>query len=355
MRILHVINNLGSGGAEKLVFDLTKEIHQEQDITVLLLHKTPNTHYLKSLLAIGVKIIDLSNISNNRISLNKFIKLFKIIKYTKYDIINTHLFPSFYYIGILSIFLKNNYILTEHCSYNERRKYFFLYPVEKFIYSRFKRIVCVSNNVLNSLESYLPTLKNKMCVIENGINILNNIKIKKLNKNKTITLTMTARFSKDKDHITVIKALKNLNFDFKMIFLGEGETKCNIEKYVINSNLNKKVEFKGFINNINDILSNTDIFILSSHGEGLPLSIIEAMMHGIPVVASNVVGIRDVVGSNGLLFNKEDSIDLSEKINTLFYNEELYTNLSKNSILRSNDFSIITTKNKYINIYNNCL
>ena len=153
--------------------------------------------------------------------------------------------------------------------------------------------------------------------------------------NPAVQLIMSARFQREKDHETLVKALIPLkNEPFYLRFLGDGaETLGRIQHLVRTNGLTKKVAFVGFTTNVLNYLQQADICILTSHTEGLPLSILEAMSLGLPIVASNVGGISKQVenGYNGYLVERNDVEDLTKKIKLLMNNPTLRRQMGVNS------------------------
>ncbi len=133
-------------------------------------------------------------------------------------------------------------------------------------------------------------------------------------------LVMVARFEEPKDHITVLEALSGLSeIDWSLVFVGGGSMVDACKNMVSNVDLEKRVWFAGEIENSNKVLSESQVFILSSKREGLPLSILEAMRAGLPVVASNVGGVAEAVipGKTGFLFEQGNSAELKNILNLL--------------------------------------
>lgn len=175
-------------------------------------------------------------------------------------------------------------------------------------------------------------------------------------ENDTIKLVMSARFQREKDHETLIKALIPLkNEPFHLQLLGDGtETLGEIQNLVKENDLTKKIAFVGFTNNVLGYLQQADVCILTSHTEGLPLSILEAMSLGLPIVASNVGGISNQVenGCNGYLVKRNDVEDLTEKIKLLMNNSTLRRQMGRNSrVLYEKEFKLEKMVDKTLAVY----
>ncbi|MEL6494402.1 MAG: glycosyltransferase family 4 protein [Cyanobacteria bacterium J06623_7] len=135
-----------------------------------------------------------------------------------------------------------------------------------------------------------------------------------------VKVAMVARFDRQKDHDTLIKAFKDLNA--KLILIGDGPTLATTQQKVARLNMSDRVEFLGFRQDIAEILSQVQIYTLVSNWEGLPCTIIEAMRAGLPVVASDVGGVKEIVldGQTGYVVDRGDAVTLSQKLSYLISN-----------------------------------
>ena len=140
--------------------------------------------------------------------------------------------------------------------------------------------------------------------------------------------------------------------DIKLLVAGKyksiSEDEC--KKIISENGINDKVECLGFVPNASEkIMPNVDLFVLVSKNEGLPMSIVEAMSYGIPVLATKVGGIPEIVedGYNGFFVQNEQ--DISNRILELYNDKSLYNQLSKNA---KKTFLEKFEINKMVNSYN---
>jgi glycosyltransferase involved in cell wall biosynthesis len=111
-----------------------------------------------------------------------------------------------------------------------------------------------------------------------------------------LTILMIARFAHPKDQDGLLKALVNLGTaNWKMVFVGDGPDFDNCVAQVGRLNLSERVVFAGAQNDVLPYLKSADLFVLWSKYEGLPISIIEAMRSGLPIIASDVGGVPELV------------------------------------------------------------
>lgn len=367
MKVLHIINSLSSGGAEKLLQDfiiLGKDNYNVQlDLFIL---SEENNVFEKKLLENNVKIYK-SKYRNIYNPLNIFI-IRKLIKNNNYDIVHAHLFPSFYWTALASLFLnkKIKLILTEHNTHNKRREKKYLRLIEKLIYSRYNKIISISDmtqaNLINWLKINAKKV-NKYTIIENGINVkkfkeaepYKKSQISKDFNQDTKLICMIGRFSEQKDQITLIRALELLDDDIHLLLIGEGKLKEDCVNLVKRISLERRVHFLGFREDVDRILKTVDIVVLSSNWEGFGLAAVEGMAAGKPVIASNVPGLREVVKDAGLIFEKGDYIDLSKKIKLLLQNKDIYIETQEKCLKRAEKYDIYCMVKNYFDIYYNVL
>jgi len=121
--------------------------------------------------------------------------------------------------------------------------------------------------------------------------------------------------------------------------------------------INDRVDFLGARTDVAQLLASSDIFVLASRFEGLPISILEAMRAGLPVVATNVGGVRELVDDQtGILVPAGDPSSLAAAIRELIANPQLRTLLGKNGRIKfEKNFRAEAMTEKIIAVYNTCL
>lgn len=353
MKILHVINNLQGGGAEKMLSELLpKQKICNHDVYLLLLNnKKPK--FLQTLIDKNIKIKILDESKN---FFTKLLSIRKLIKSNNFDIIHVHLFPSLYYIALATFGLNTSLIYTEHNTLNRRRKYKIFKYIERIIYNRYDKIICISEQTKLNLQNHLDNsnIKKKIICISNGIilpEIEGNLPQKDLSNQKDVKLIMIGRFEKQKDQTTLIKSAKYLPKNVKIYFAGTGSLESKCKKLTAEEKLTERIHFLGFQNDIISVLKQMDIAVLSSNWEGFGLSAVESMALGIPTIGSDVPGLSEVLNNGGILFEKGNEIKLAEKINKLIYDHEFYLEISKKGFNKAKQYDINKMNSEYIKIY----
>ncbi len=191
--------------------------------------------------------------------------------------------------------------------------------------SGFDKQLAIKHNICNP---------ERIKVIYNGSpDYLETPKSKKQNI-EAIKLLMTARFSFQKDHKTLFKAIQQLrDLNFKVDLVGNGDLFEETKMLAKEMDIDHLVTFHGERNDIPKFLNEADAFVLTSRFEGLPLSICEAMSAGLPVIASNVGGISEMVKDdyNGYLIPKENETVLAQKLASIIKDKEKRQQLGKNA------------------------
>lgn len=147
-----------------------------------------------------------------------------------------------------------------------------------------------------------------------------------------LKLVMVARFSPQKNQKLLIEALKKINPNsYQLTFVGDGETLIDCKRLVEQLSLSNSINFVGFKKDVGPYLVNNDVYILTTHYEGLPISIIEAMSYGLPILASDVGGNSELVTNNvnGYLVNNVN--ELVNSILRLISNPDRVKDMGKKS------------------------
>lgn len=362
MRVLQIINSLGTGGAEKLLLD-TIPLYQaqgiEMDILLLWDNDAMFTRELQKMNCCKIHIIKKSNRIQDLYNPFAVFKIAKLLK--QYDLAHVHLFPAQYYVVFANILngSKTRLVFTEHNTTNTRLQRKIFKGIERFIYNRYRKIVCITEEIKQIYSNYLPKFKSKFYVIQNGVavnKIQNAIPYLKeqtpfyLNPTDKIIIQVAA-FRAQKDQPTLIKAMLDLDDHFKLFLVGDGDTLENCQLLSRDLGLDNRIFFLGQRSDIPQLLKTADYVVLSSYYEGLSLASIEGLASGKPFIATNVSGLRDIVKGYGLLFEQGNSEQLAQVINSLDSNDTLYQEVATSGIARANEFDINKMVLKHIELY----
>lgn len=195
-----------------------------------------------------------------------------------------------------------------------------------------QRIILVSHSDYSSFSSYFLN-KKKVCIIYNSSNL--SYAFARRNLNGSVKLLSVARFDRQKDHMTLLTALSLLprDLDWQISLVGDGPLLSPMKNLTASYSLTHNVHFIGFSGSPSDFYASSDIFILSSNWEGLPITIIEALSTSLPIIASDVGGCKELVlnGYNGFLVPPQSPSELGLAIQLLIQDPCLRARMSFSS------------------------
>lgn len=164
-----------------------------------------------------------------------------------------------------------------------------------------RRTITVSRSGSEVGQRYRIGSPSRMVAIHNGIG--DSPRRVRHGENRIPVVVMVARFTSLKDHETIVRAFAELKVPARLQLIGDGPTRAATEHLAAGLGIADRVEFPGDRDDVSRLLSRADVFVLASKLDNLPISILEAMRAGLPVIASNVGGISELVvhGETGLL------------------------------------------------------
>lgn len=236
----------------------------------------------------------------------------------------------------------------------------FYWLCESLLINFSSRIITVCKSDYDYALSTLPLFnKKKLICIPNGMPYKDKVIRGNLTLNSNFRLISVARFSPQKDHETLINALNKLRHrNWKLELVGEGIYKEHIEELVRSLDLQDRIKFLGYRNDVHQLLLNSDLFLLSSNWEGFPRSILEALRASLPIIATNVGGISESVidKSNGLIVPPNSIKAFEQALSTFFDNPKLVNKYGIESRkLFDNYYDAEIMFRKTIDIYNELL
>ncbi|OQY38837.1 MAG: hypothetical protein B6226_03000, partial [Candidatus Cloacimonetes bacterium 4572_65] len=288
--------------------------------------------------------------------------LYNILKDNKIDILHTHSSKTGVLGRVIGTFAKVPRVIhTSHgYPFNNYQKlviygcYFF---IERFAGMFCDKMVTVNSEDADFANKKLKIPKNKVAYIPNGATPLEvEPNRDSLASKSEITIGSMSRFWQQKNMIKSVEAaIEACKVDsrLKFVFVGDGEDLSICQKMVNDSNLQAKISFPGWSSDRDRWLKSFDVFILFSLWEGLPLGILEAMAHGLPIIASDIKGNRELVNSaNGYLVSPNDIDGLKNILIKLFDNKADLISKGKESLKKVRDeYSMNKFNKNYKNLY----
>jgi sugar transferase (PEP-CTERM/EpsH1 system associated) len=357
MNIMHVVLNLKVGGLERFILELIKNYSNEVTSFVVCLEEAGDlADYIR-----GGKVIALNQ--KPGLKYGAVPEIMKLIRENNIQLVHTHNEAAHFYGALAGKLSGVPVVHTRHGRYlhNSRRKVF-LAMFSSFLATK---IVGVSKDVSDLIARKEKIPDNKVLTILNGVDVDHYSPCaKKVENNygheignRCINIGIVARLDRVKDHSTLLitcNELRKFNDNFRLIIVGDGAMRSQLEKEVELLHLHDKVDFKGTRHDIVDIMNDLDIFALSSTSEGISLTLLEAMSCCLPVVATNVGGNPEVVkdGETGFLVPPKNPELFSEKLLMLIQDKKIREKMGVAGRERvMQHFSISQTAKKYVKLY----
>lgn len=327
------------GGQEKVVLQLLKLLDRNK---FEIFFATGDNSKIPSDVPEDVQIFRVG--FNSKFDIASCFRIRKIVKQHRIQIINVHGFRSALLIRLAYLFSRRvKIVYTGQVNYEQLKQFSkslsnrFSIAIGNFLdYAATDSIVFVSEKNLSVRLQQKPKIDAaRSRVIYNGVNPAD-FTIREGSKSNSIKIIVTlSALVKRKGIDILIKAVKILEErgvnNFEVRIGGEGPEKEGLKNLIAEYQLEEKITMMGYVNK-EELLSIADVFVLPTYSEGLPLSIIEAGLFNVPVVASAVDGVSEIIEDkvNGILVNAGQPDELADAISLLLQNDILCCSLTKN-------------------------
>ena len=309
MKIMQVIPYFCFGGAEIMCENLTyalKNAGQEVFAVSLYHDRTPIARRMEEA---GIRIVYLDK--KLGLDLSMVPKLIKIIRRERPDVVHTHLDVIKYAVLAAKLAGVKKCVHTVHSLADREAEGWVQKIINGFYFRRGWSVpVALAPEVRNSVAEFYGIPLRRVPVIYNGIDLSRCVPKTTYETGETVTILHVGRFDVPKNHPGLLEAFRLLletHPECRLRLLGDGDLRADMEKLAREKGIADFVEFCGMQSNVYPYLHDADIFTLPSIYEGNPMTIIEAMGTGLPIVASRVGGIPDMIsdGESGLLVGPE--------------------------------------------------
>ncbi|AGH42169.1 glycosyltransferase [Paraglaciecola psychrophila] len=334
MRVIHFVTG-GFSGSTNVAKEIIENTNQTLDIeSLLVLRKKKSTteEKLNNFRNLGID----TRVVSGMLHILTIHQLYKICKEYKPDILVVHGFSEHIWGRYAGLLAKVPHLI--HVEHNSRERYTWLRLKQaKWLSQYTAKIVGCSEGVKeNLLRLGFPV--DKVVSIPNGINLTRFEQPTHVPfEQRKAEIIMAARFARQKDQTSLIKAislLKLKNIEVKLSFAGLGKTAhlVSAQKLVKKLNLEQQITFLGHCTNLPELLAHYQIFALSTHYEGMPLVLIEAMASGCAIVASEVVGVKEmfVHAEDGYLVEPQSPQALADAVEILLADKNFTAKMATN-------------------------
>ena len=303
-------------------------------------------------------------IKERKISINDIYRIINFSNKHSIDLIHAHGKGAVIIARIVKLFIRKPLIYTPHGIHIK-----FLNKYIKYLYLVYERIFGLLDNYkIFVSKSELIYAKSLNLIKNNNYMIINNsVKNKPLKKNnydqllinKKIGITNSrkniisiSRLVDQKNIFEIIEIARNLN-SYNFLILGDGYLFEELKLFLVRENINN-VFLLGNISNVYKYLYSSEIFLSTSFYEGHPISILEAMSIGLPIVATNVIGNCDTFINkySGFYYELGDVNAACDYIRFILRDKKVYSSFAKESQINQRElFSLEIMKDKYVNLY----
>jgi len=333
LKILHIITLSKWGGAQRVCYDVVTNLNRDKFLVEVACK--PAGILVEKLREKGIKVYEIPSFRREIClieDLKTLFSLYKLIKEKKYDIVHCHSTKAGF-LGRVAAKLagvKKIYFTVHGWGFYNKQEYGFdtklLIFLEKVAARCTTKINCVSENDKNEGIKNKIAKENKFLIIRNGIDWKVTVDIAKIRecfkiKKDEIVFGMVGRLAYPKNPLMFLqaaKAVSQYHQKVKFILIGGGFLFKKCKNFIMENKLENKILLLGERSpeKTRRILSGFNVFVLASKFEGSPITIVEAMFAGLPIIASDVPSIKELVinGQTGFLVGQNSIKNLVEKM-----------------------------------------
>jgi glycosyltransferase involved in cell wall biosynthesis len=372
MNITITIDELDMGGAQHVVYQLLQHIDlKKYIITIICTEGSVPSLLQKSIANLSVQIIFLSKFTHkkphaslpfiNKIY-NKFFSLISelysiaqlshAVKKSNPDIVFAH--QRGIWAAYWAIFNKTYTVTTIHTTPSVDAT--FPRISEKIIFwlsIRLKKniVVAISKYNLELIKKFWHIQEPYALCINNGVNIADFYHT----PHNTFAFINVARQDENKNQSLIIRSFARLTRieekSLKLFLIGDGVLHEKLMHEAENLHIAHCVEFTGYIETPKEYLARSDVYISSAKREGLSLAVLEAMASGLPVIATDAGGVRDLAEDNGILISVDDEDALFAAMKQLLHDDKMRKIMGQKSLAKVQDFSADTMCTRYCALF----
>ena len=320
--VCYVIGQITRGGAEKQLYELVKSIDRAK-FRPIVISLSQGGHWSEEMRRAGIELIELRR-TKNRESARLF-RLIRLLSAIKPEIVHTYLISGNFYGRIAAILARVPIIIASERNVPDigKDKNLPLFCIDKLLSPFTHGIICNSYKASNVLIGrYLYSAK-KVFTVHNGIyaDAYARHGFHRSKERAPTIVGTVGRLWPQKNHklfLDMAKAVLALRSgeDIRFIIVGGGPLQGDLEKYAKYLRIEDRVTFTGERSDVWALLRDMDIFVMTSLYEGISNAIMEAMLMGLPVVATDVGGNCELVtnGETGFLCPSHDENSLADKV-----------------------------------------
>ena len=318
IKVLHVRSTIGMYGAEQVLLNILPILNNYCDAELLTLEgDTVESRTLRDLVG-NCAVKNHYIVPKGRLDRSAMNEITNIIENSGFNIIHCHDYKSLFYVRKIARQLRVPVIHHIHGALGNTVAEKVYGCLEKYMMRNVSKILTVSmeqkNNLKNNIFSY-PEIKQ----VANGT-VVQPLTNQQIFGTKELKLIMVARFTEEKNHsmaLDLIEKLKIQGTPVTLTLLGDGPLKKDIQETINLKSLNNEVKLIGFTRDVQAWLDQSDVLLITSKTEGMPMNMLEGMVRGLPVISTAVGEIPRLIKESkcGEIFScLEELIELINKV-----------------------------------------
>lgn len=362
IRVLHFIESEGLYGAESVIVNLSQEMQRDGRyvpiVGCIVAKKEERSALLDAARSKGFEAHPI--VIANSLVWRDLPRAARQIKGLGVQVLHCHGYKPAVYAYLIGLLTGIRVIATCHLWFVDAGaplKMRLMIKLEKLFYRRFPSVVAVSDKIRKVLlESGVPPARVR--VIRNGISVADTTReVVRHDRNEACKIVNVARLTAQKaqkDLIAATRILKDSGVNVKVFIAGEGELREQLQAQIRLAGLEGSVELLGFVSDVRSLLQQADIFALPSIDEGMPVSLLEAVSIGIPVVATAVGDVPELIqdGISGRIVAQNNPQEIAGAILDLLRDPDFAAGLANAAYQRlQTDFSSRRMFESYAGIY----
>lgn len=310
IRVLHCVDTLGAGGGGRFVQTLIRYQQRRPDCDPALCVFSPRSFEPANMEGISdCRALGFSGSLKDFPGTCHFAAVFRqVLRSFKPDIIHSHMWPACRLSALAAAGMDLRHVWHIHDTWpwlwSSRPRARFYRSWTGLAHRLVRpRMIAVSGRVAQFTAAHLRWKPDVLTVIPNGVDLsaIQPAPSSKLGAGRRLVVGMTSLFLPGKGHEVLIQAVAEIvarGLDVEVRFAGYGSTKARCRALVAELGLENRFDFRGFVNDIPAFLAALDVFVFPSTArEGMPMTILEAMAAGIPVVSAPFDGVAELIGS----------------------------------------------------------
>ncbi len=353
MKIIQIMPEFGLAGAEVMCENLTYELkklgHQVIIISLYDYHSAITERMEQE--GVDIRYLD----KKKGMDLSLIPRISHIIRTERPDVVHTHRYVMQYTVPACVLAGHKQMVHTVHNVAQKEQTQFGIKLNNMFYRYNHVVPVALSKEVQDTIREVYSIPAEKAPIVFNGIDLSKCIKKTSVAAGERFTVLHIGRFSEQKNHRLMIETMATLSHEYPNIyfqFIGGGELENEIKEMIKDLGLCERIECLGRQGNVYQFLNQADAFMLPSKYEGVPISLIEAMGTGLPIIASRVGGVSDMlVDEESALLIEPNQVALKSAIIRLSHDSVLRNKLANMAVQQAQVFSSQMMARKYVEVY----